>query len=191
MQEIFHDDYYNHKKVQALYNCIIRMEYVFNEEKLTVNQTIKKYNLNENEIKKVFAEKSNQLIHKFDENINVMVEKLYAFHTHKYEYLLPKISNLGEFHIPTLVINVTHLYEEIMNKFIVDEKTGKEVSLKTYLNTPKLSIEDRIHKIEIATKAVLTNVFEEYSQKEREFFISLYDWNSLGGMVNSMYVKEN
>ena len=190
MQEIFHDDYYNHKKIQALYNYMIRTEYVYNKGKLTVNQTIKKYNIDENKIKKIFAEKLNQLRHKFDEDINVMVEKLYTFHTHKYEYLLPHISNLGELHIPTLVINITHLYEEVMSKFVVDEITGEEVLLKEYLDTPRLSIDKRQNKIKIATSAVLTNMFEEYSQEQREFLMLLYDWNSLGTMVNRMCIRE-
>jgi hypothetical protein len=148
MKEIFHDNYYNHKKIQALYNYMIRTEYVYNKEKLTVNQTIKKYDLDENEIKKIFTEKlSSQLRHKFDEDINTMVDKLYEYHLHKYDLLLPRISYIGEFYIPILVINVTHLYEEVMSKFIVDEKTGKEVLLKEYINTPRLSIDEKQDKI--------------------------------------------
>ena len=184
MKEIFHDDYYNHKKIQALYNYMIRTECVYNKEKLTVNQIIKKYNLDENEIKKIFTEKlSSQLRHKFDEDVNTMVDKLYEYHLHKYELLLPRISYIGEFHIPTLVINVTHLREEVLNQYIID-KTGKEILLKEYLGIPRLSIDERYNKIEIATNVVLTNMFEEFcSTEEKEFLLSMYDWNGLSRMV--------
>ena len=185
MKEIFHDDYYNHKKIQALYNYMIRTEYVYDKEKLTVNQAIKKYNLDENEIKKIFTEKlSSQLRHKFDEDINTMVDKLYEYHLHKYEFLLPRISYIGEFHIPTLVINVTHLREEVLNQYVIDDKTGKEILLKEYLEIPRMSINERYSKIEIATNTVLTSMFEEFcSTEEKEFLLLMYDWNCLIRMV--------